>query len=77
MTNSSETLLSFPSMIVRMSSPDGTSDIRCLTVNGRLETLSLHEYDLLAQISLALRLDGTHILNLEECMMAYGRVSGT
>lgn len=76
-THSSETLLSFPSKIELMNGwhdlPDGTSAIQCSTVSGRLEILYKHEYDLLTRISQVLRLDGTHILNLEECMMAYGR----
>ena len=76
----SEVLLSFPSMIARQDRfppQDGTLVIQCLTADGKLETLSKHEYDLLTQISHELRLDGTHILNLEECMMAYGNLSDT
>ena len=80
-THSSETLLSFPSKIELMNGwhdlPDGTSAIQCSTVSGRLEILYKHEYDLLTRISQVLRLDGTHILNLEECMMAYGKVYDT
>ena len=55
----------------------GTFDTQCLTQDGRYETLSRHEYDLLTRISQELRLDGTHILNCEECMMAYGKVYDT
>lgn len=45
--------------------------------NGRLVTLSQHELALVGRISQVLRLDGTHILSLEECMMAYGKVYDT
>jgi len=81
---SSETLLSFPSKIlVALTWRElhwltvGTLVIHCSTQDGRLEMLSQHEYDLLERISQELRLDGTHILNLEECMMAYGKVYDT
>lgn len=82
MTNSSETLLSFPSKMIQgvhlnKELVDGIFDIHCLTQDGRLVRVSQHEYDLLTQTSLALNLDGTHILNLEECMMAYGQMSDT
>lgn len=58
-------------------SRDGTLDIPYLMPNGKWETLSKHEYDLLTRISQELRLAGTHILNLEEAMMAYGKVYDT
>lgn len=58
-------------------SQDGTLDIPYLMPNGKWETLSKHEYDLLTRISQGLLLAGTHILSLEECMMAYGKVYDT
>jgi len=75
-----ETLSSYPSMIVRIQrkhSLDGIFDIQCLTVDWMLVTVSQHELDLVTRISQVLRLDGIHILNCEQILEAYGKVSGT
>ncbi len=65
----------FPSKIIQIYV--GTSGIQCSTQDGRFETLSQHEFDLLTRISQELQLDGTHILNYEEILMLSGKVSAT
>jgi hypothetical protein len=54
---------------------DGTSAIQYWMKDGRSEILSVHELDLLMQISQELRLDGIHILSLEQALKEFGSQS--